>query len=73
SHKDVEGSLFVVKRRKCTAAVSAYYDESAEYSADNLAENLLGDFEFEIQVPDLLYRNDSQEVYGIWFYNFASL
>ncbi|KAH9699658.1 mRNA-decapping enzyme-like protein [Citrus sinensis] len=52
SHKDVEGSLFVVKRR-----------------GDNLVENPLGDFEFEVQVPYLLYRNASQEVNGIWFYN----
>ncbi|GAY65295.1 hypothetical protein CUMW_239980, partial [Citrus unshiu] len=36
---------------------------------DNLVENLLGDFEFEVQVPYLLYRNASQEVNGIWFYN----
>jgi hypothetical protein len=32
-------------------------------------ENLLGDFEYELQVPYLLYRNASQEVNGIWFYN----
>lgn len=37
--------------------------------ADNLVENLLEDFEFEIQVPYLLYRNAAQEVNGIWFYN----
>ena len=32
-------------------------------------ENLLGDFEYEVQVPYLLYRNAEQEVNGIWFYN----
>jgi hypothetical protein len=32
-------------------------------------ENLLGDFEYEVQAPYLLYRNQSQEVNGIWFYN----
>ncbi|KAG5629241.1 hypothetical protein H5410_000958 [Solanum commersonii] len=37
--------------------------------ADNLVEDLLGDFEFELQLPYLLYRNSSQEVNGIWFYN----
>lgn len=37
--------------------------------SDNLIENLLGDFEYEIQVPYLLYRNAAQEVNGIWFYN----
>ncbi|KAH9699656.1 mRNA-decapping enzyme-like protein [Citrus sinensis] len=38
-------------------------------NTDNLVENPLGDFEFEVQVPYLLYRNASQEVNGIWFYN----
>ena len=37
--------------------------------ADNLVEDLLGDFEYEVQGPYLLYRNASQEVNGIWFYN----
>lgn len=37
--------------------------------ADNLVEDLLGDFEYEVQVPYLLYRNAAQEVNGIWFYN----
>ena len=32
-------------------------------------ENLLGDFEFEVQVPYLLYRKAAEEVNGIWFYN----
>ncbi|KAG6475426.1 hypothetical protein ZIOFF_064646 [Zingiber officinale] len=36
---------------------------------DNLVENLLGDFEYEVQVPYLFYRNAAQEVNGIWFYN----
>lgn len=29
----------------------------------------MGDFEYELQVPYLLYRNAAQEVNGIWFYN----
>lgn len=32
-------------------------------------ENLLEDFEYEVQGPYLLYRNAAQEVNGIWFYN----
>uniref|UniRef100_A0A2P2LYU4 mRNA-decapping enzyme-like protein n=1 Tax=Rhizophora mucronata TaxID=61149 RepID=A0A2P2LYU4_RHIMU len=36
---------------------------------ENLVENLLGDFEYEVQTPYLLYRNAAQEVNGIWFYN----
>ncbi|KAI3691927.1 hypothetical protein L6452_31730 [Arctium lappa] len=38
-------------------------------SQEKLVENLLGNFEFELQVPYLLYRNAVQEVNGIWFYN----
>uniref|UniRef100_A0A2N9G5B4 peptidylprolyl isomerase n=1 Tax=Fagus sylvatica TaxID=28930 RepID=A0A2N9G5B4_FAGSY len=38
-------------------------------NTDNLVENLLGDFEYEVQAPYLLYRNAVQEVNGIWFYN----
>lgn len=32
-------------------------------------EILFGDFEFELQVPYLLYRHEAQEVNGIWFYS----
>lgn len=32
-------------------------------------EDLLSDFEYELQPPYLLYRNAAQEVNGIWFYN----
>lgn len=41
----------------------------SSYEAENMVEDLLGDFEFEVQVPYLLYRNAAQEVNGIWFYN----
>ncbi|MFS8004727.1 putative mRNA-decapping enzyme subunit 1, PH-like domain superfamily [Helianthus anomalus] len=105
SRKDVEGSLFVVKRlpsmqivntqprfqfivmnRRNTGrlpliSVTLFFwfvvvDNNCsscctimDFDKQNLVENLLGDFEFELQVPYLLYRNASQEVNGIWFYN----
>ncbi|KAK2987404.1 hypothetical protein RJ640_020601 [Escallonia rubra] len=62
SRKDVEGSLFVVKRNTQPRFQFIVMNQ-------NLVENLLGDFEFELQVPYLLYRNAAQEVNGIWFYN----
>lgn len=40
-------------------------------NTENLVEDLLGDFEYEVQPPYLLYRNATQEVNGIWFYNQA--
>ncbi|CAA0810707.1 mRNA-decapping enzyme-like protein [Striga hermonthica] len=67
SRKDVEGSLFVVKRN--TQPRFQFIVMNRRNAADNLVENLLGDFEYEVQVPYLLYRNASQEVNGIWFYN----
>lgn len=36
---------------------------------ENLAEDILGDFEYDVQPPYLLYRNVAQEINGIWFYN----
>lgn len=49
--------------------LSFYFIIMCLYYTDNLVENLLGDFEYEVQVPYLLYRNAAQEVNGIWFYN----
>ncbi|KAK2980208.1 hypothetical protein RJ640_007298 [Escallonia rubra] len=66
SRKDVEGSLFVVKRN---TQPRFQFIVMNRRNTDNLVENLLGDFEYEIQVPYLLYRNAAQEVNGIWFYN----
>lgn len=66
SRKDVEGSLFVVKRNKQPRFQFIVMNRR---NTENLVENLLGDFEYEIQLPYLLYRNAAQEVNGIWFYN----
>ncbi|KAG0457902.1 hypothetical protein HPP92_023059 [Vanilla planifolia] len=66
SRKDVEGSLFVVKRN---TQPRFQFIVMNRRNTDNLVEDLLGDFEYEVQVPYLLYRNAAQEVNGIWFYN----
>ncbi|KAM7522570.1 hypothetical protein LguiA_012472 [Lonicera macranthoides] len=66
SRKDVEGSLFVVKRN---TQPRFQFIVMNRRNTDNLVENLLGDFEYEVQGPYLLYRNATQEVNGIWFYN----
>ncbi|KAL9238883.1 hypothetical protein vseg_013254 [Gypsophila vaccaria] len=66
SRKDVEGSLFVVNR---TAEPWYQFIVMNRRNTENLVENLLGDFEYEIQIPYLLYKNAAQEVNGIWFYN----
>ncbi|PWZ28071.1 mRNA-decapping enzyme-like protein [Zea mays] len=66
SRKDVEGSLFVVKRN---SQPRFQFIVMNRRNTDNLVEDLLSDFEYELQPPYLLYRNASQEVNGIWFYN----
>ncbi|XP_042469699.1 mRNA-decapping enzyme-like protein isoform X1 [Zingiber officinale] len=66
SRKDVEGSLFVVKRN---TQPRFQFIVMNRRNTDNLVEDLLGDFEYEVQIPYLLYRNAAQEVNGIWFYN----
>ncbi|KAK3126772.1 hypothetical protein QOZ80_7AG0562180 [Eleusine coracana subsp. coracana] len=66
SRKDVEGSLFVVKRN---AQPRFQFIVMNRRNTDNLVEDLLGDFEYQLQVPYIMYRNAAQEVIGIWFYN----
>ncbi|XP_047340511.1 mRNA-decapping enzyme-like protein [Impatiens glandulifera] len=66
SRKDVEGSLFVVKRN---TQPRFQFIVMNRRNTENLIEDLLGDFEYEVQVPYLLYRNAAEEVNGIWFYN----
>lgn len=66
SRKDVEGSLFVVKRR---AKPRFQFIVMNRRSTENLVQDVLDGFECEVQVPYLLYRNAAQEVNGIWFYN----
>ena len=36
---------------------------------ENLVEDVLTDFEFEMHVPYVMYRNAADEIIGIWFYN----
>ncbi|XP_055812340.1 mRNA-decapping enzyme-like protein isoform X3 [Solanum dulcamara] len=67
SRKEVEGSFFVVKRS--AQPRFQFIVMNRRNAAENMVEDLLGDFEFEVQVPYLLYRNAAQEVNGIWFYN----
>ncbi|XP_042390785.1 mRNA-decapping enzyme-like protein isoform X1 [Zingiber officinale] len=66
SRKEVEGSLFVVLRN---TQPRFQFIVMNRRNADNLVEDLLGDFEYEVHMPYLLYCNASQEINGIWFYD----
>lgn len=38
-------------------------------NTDNLIEPIVRDFDYQMQIPFLLYRNSKSKIFGIWFYN----
>uniref|UniRef100_A0A0D9W149 WH1 domain-containing protein n=1 Tax=Leersia perrieri TaxID=77586 RepID=A0A0D9W149_9ORYZ len=66
SRKPVEGSLFIIKRN---AQPRFQFVVMNRKNTENLTEDLLGGFEYEIQVPYIMYRNAAQETTGIWFFD----
>lgn len=65
TRKDVEGSLFLVKRRGSPRFQIVILNKK---SAENYVEDVGGGFQCELNPPYLLYRNRVGEVVGIWFY-----
>ena len=68
TRKDVEGSLFLVKRRGSPRFQIVILNKK---SADNYVEDVGGGFQCELNPPYLLYRNKIGEVVGIWFFEEA--
>ncbi|KAG8098889.1 hypothetical protein GUJ93_ZPchr0013g34042 [Zizania palustris] len=66
SRKAVEGSLFVVKRNTQPRFQFVVMNRR---NTENHTEDLLGGFEYEVEVPYIMYRNAAEEVIGIWFYD----
>jgi hypothetical protein len=67
TRKDVEGSLFVVKRRGTPRFRFIILNKK---SADNFIEDVGGGFACESNPPYLLYKSSSHnQVIGIWFYD----
>jgi len=64
--KKVEGALFVVQR---AAEPKHMFVVLNRLSNDNVVEALTADFQMELTDQFLLYRNDKQEIIGIWFYS----
>lgn len=64
--KNIEGSLFIVKRRRDPRFQIIVLNRM---SVDNLVENILGDsFAYELSKPYIMYRNDENIIHGIWFF-----
>uniref|UniRef100_A0A0E0KL87 WH1 domain-containing protein n=1 Tax=Oryza punctata TaxID=4537 RepID=A0A0E0KL87_ORYPU len=66
SRRPVEGSLFVVKRNTQPRFQFIVMNRK---NTENLTEDLLGGFEYQVQVPFILYHNAADEITGIWFYD----
>jgi mRNA-decapping enzyme 1B len=64
--KDIEGSLFILKRSSEPRFQMLILNKK---STTNYSEDVLGGFEFENAPPYLLYRNERDEVFGVWFYD----
>ncbi|KAL4439688.1 hypothetical protein ABPG75_002689 [Micractinium tetrahymenae] len=71
SRKDVEGSLFLVKRRSQPRFQFIILNKKSAVGTDNFVEDVHGGFQCEVQKPYVLYRNRANEVVGIWFYDDA--
>ncbi|KQK12264.1 mRNA-decapping enzyme-like protein [Brachypodium distachyon] len=66
SRKGVEGSLFVVKRN---TQPRFQFIVMNRRNTENFVEDLLRNFEYQVEVPYIMYRNALDEVIGIWFYD----
>ncbi|KAI8107485.1 hypothetical protein M9435_002514 [Picochlorum sp. BPE23] len=68
SRKDVEGSLFLVKRRGSPRFRFVILNKKGD---DNYWEDVGSNFSCEKQEPYVMYRNGAAGVVGIWFYETA--
>lgn len=63
--KNVEGGLFVVAR---SSEPKHMFVVMNRLSNENVVEGITADFQMELTEQFLLYRNEKQEINGIWFY-----
>ena len=70
--KNVEGSLFVVERKKNSSNSSSsrfQFIVLNRLSDERFVESIAKDAEFEMSEKYLLYKTDQDEVNGVWFYD----
>lgn len=63
---DTEGALFVYSRNG-----EPYHSIMVmnRLNTNNVIEPIVKDFDYQMQVPFLLYRNSKSKIFGIWFFN----
>lgn len=70
--KNVEGSLFVVERKKSSTNSNSsrfQFIVLNRLSDERFVESIAKDAEFEMSEKYLLYKTDQDEVNGVWFYD----
>lgn len=65
ARKNVEGSLFVLKRRSQPRFQMMVLNKLC---TENYTEAVHGGLEFEVNGPYLMYTHGNSEIHGIWFY-----
>lgn len=70
ARKNVEGSLFLLKRRTEPRFQMLVMNK---LSTDNYIETIHGGLELEINPPYLMYTHGNDEIHGIWFYEVGDL
>ncbi|KAJ8939610.1 hypothetical protein NQ318_012333 [Aromia moschata] len=63
---DTEGALFIYSRNGEPFHSIMVMNR---LNTDNLIEPIVKDFDYQMQVPFLLYRNSKSKIFGIWFFN----
>ncbi|KXZ54755.1 hypothetical protein GPECTOR_4g825 [Gonium pectorale] len=63
--KDVEGSLFVIKRRTAPRYQMLVLNKQ---STQNYVEDIHSGMDFEVNPPYLMYTHGNSEIVGVWFY-----
>ncbi|CAH1988263.1 unnamed protein product [Acanthoscelides obtectus] len=63
---NTEGALFIYSRNG-----EPYHSMMVmnRLNTDNAIEPIVKDFDYQMQVPFLLYRNSKSKIFGIWFFN----
>ena len=64
--KNVEGSLFIVAR---SSEPKHMFVVLNRLSNEHVVEGITADFQMELTDQFLLYRNEKEEINGIWFYS----
>ena len=64
--KEIEGALFFVKRNTQSEYAFVVINK---LSTMNLVQRITKDFETNLQLPYLMYKNTENEIYCVWFYD----